>query len=1232
MGGEQLVRLLWEYYRKAAEIRGRGAERQAEDGRMYRPQSNYSLLWFYVRRPELLNGLTRAFLGDGEAMDALDWNAAPPEGWEAFLLEGRPLNECQLEAVRTALAAPLSFIQGPPGTGKTETILNLACCAARLDGGRSVAIVSTNGSALDNIQEKIGEIRAELERPGGGVRPNRRWLERHFARLGNAGIRRSFQDPYPEEGREFRFSGGTVKVPWTGEAGEVLEVLSVNREQTLRAEDFLAKYPIVASTIHSLKNCFRNGPEYLYDYVVMDESSQTDAVAGLVAMSCAKHLVLVGDPKQLPPVIPEVFVQELAEAAAERGWEIPPEHAAAPERSFLDACLDVFGERTARTTLKYHYRCHPGIIGFCARHVYQEEGLEIRTPSWDRSVRVPIRALWFEGDYCELCRLQAKGGEAGARGRWSKHNRKQLLCFMEEEWPQLWRRIRASESEDRRPLSVCILSPFKGQLADLQRAILEDIEARHQSAAELELALEDGGLPQGAEEPPMLTIHKAQGREFDIVYLLPVEDADWEWPWSQQKRLINVAVSRAKKELRLVLSSVLMEREMQEELTGRPVPPRCGNAAPGEELDQRFLQKLVRYVREEYRAQEEGEIAGCPGVPAEFPFGFHRSSRMSVFDKEPWFRASLAEAPGSRRAAWSPELCMETALVRVLEEFWTRRGVRLSLLRDVPLRDIRDGSGRPAVPPEGEEHMRELVRHSGHLDFVLCLEDRILLAVEVDGAYHRLPGEEGAAQRSRDEVKNRLLREVMGADCFTGNAAGAGRGGGGSFAFLRLSDDGGACLETRELWRQGTAEQKARYFPLEDLLDAQLDREAGSAAYYIPVKSISALAYGWRDPKGDKGRAVRAGQRLMEAGLIARQPCLSLAGQPLSAAPTAKGWGQGIIRAVQLSVRTKKNGEEECAPYGNALYPKSAQRKALKLLNGYATLTADMTAYELLDAVYGFLRGRLQKRETVEARRRALAELSRGMDYGRAEFQALYLLRYLYSHAYEYKRMYGDLLDRGNWAGGRLSVTSIGCGSMVDYWALRAAMRLRPGAVSGVDYTGVDLNGWSEGFQIHPGLWDSVEFVRADGAVWLREQAASGAPASDVYVFPKCVGEFDGGEAGGPVLRGVRDGLRELLGASGRDWVWLLISLDKDGGPSDEEKCACLREGLAQAGFRAAGPAGLFITDAESRSIRAADPSFSYPRKILRDLGEYGGYEGGWEPVLNTGCERYQALMFRREG
>jgi len=62
-------------------------------------------------------------------------------------------NASQKEAIDNALNSNLSIIEGPPGTGKTQTILNIIANAVMK--GESVAVVSSNNSAIANVYDKL---------------------------------------------------------------------------------------------------------------------------------------------------------------------------------------------------------------------------------------------------------------------------------------------------------------------------------------------------------------------------------------------------------------------------------------------------------------------------------------------------------------------------------------------------------------------------------------------------------------------------------------------------------------------------------------------------------------------------------------------------------------------------------------------------------------------------------------------------------------------------------------------------------------------------------------------------------------------------------------------------------------------------------------------------------------------------------------------------------------------
>ncbi|MFZ5627979.1 MAG: AAA domain-containing protein [Spirochaetota bacterium] len=62
-------------------------------------------------------------------------------------------NVSQKAAVEKVFGSQLTLIQGPPGTGKTQTILNIIANAVRF--GQSIAIVSNNNAATQNVLEKL---------------------------------------------------------------------------------------------------------------------------------------------------------------------------------------------------------------------------------------------------------------------------------------------------------------------------------------------------------------------------------------------------------------------------------------------------------------------------------------------------------------------------------------------------------------------------------------------------------------------------------------------------------------------------------------------------------------------------------------------------------------------------------------------------------------------------------------------------------------------------------------------------------------------------------------------------------------------------------------------------------------------------------------------------------------------------------------------------------------------
>lgn len=127
--------------------------------------------------------------------------------------------------------------------------------------------------------------------------------------------------------------------------------------------------------LQELKPCFMMGPlsvaQYLeqgalsFDLVVMDEASQLRPEEALGAIARGSQLVVVGDPKQLPPT--NFFDRMLDSADAEEEDDTPA--AVAGMESILDICQQLF---TPVRSLRWHYRSqHESLIAFSNHHFYK---------------------------------------------------------------------------------------------------------------------------------------------------------------------------------------------------------------------------------------------------------------------------------------------------------------------------------------------------------------------------------------------------------------------------------------------------------------------------------------------------------------------------------------------------------------------------------------------------------------------------------------------------------------------------------------------------------------------------------------------------------------------------------------------------------------------------------------------------------------------------------------------
>lgn len=268
--------------------------------------------------------------------------------------------------------------------------------------------------------------------------------------------------------------------------------------------DFTKQYPVVLSTTHSIRYC--KPEDFLFDYVIIDESSQVDIVTGGLALSSGKNVVIVGDLKQLPHIVTTESKRILDGIFNEAKL---PEAYNYVRHSLLSSMNALFNESIPRTLLREHYRCHPQIIGFCNEKFYNNELIVLTEGSYDDDTLFIFRTA--PGNHAR----EKSGGKSGSR-----YNHRELEVISNEVFKTIFTRECAPK--------VGIVSPYRAQVDELNRLTLpEDVEAD--------------------------TVHKFQGRDKDVIIMTIVANKSNQFV--DDPNLINVAVSRAIQKFIVVISS-----------------------------------------------------------------------------------------------------------------------------------------------------------------------------------------------------------------------------------------------------------------------------------------------------------------------------------------------------------------------------------------------------------------------------------------------------------------------------------------------------------------------------------------------------------------------------------------------------------------------------------------------------------------------------------------------------
>ncbi len=242
----------------------------------------------------------------------------PEKAKNGFFDDGQR-NTSQRASIKKAMEQPVSLIWGPPGTGKTATLAYIM--VNYVIRGKSVLFVSNTNRAVDHgvlavmeAMETLGlkAINRRITRFGERVLESEKLDRVHFEKQLEELMRSQIQEAadlqqwldalnLPDISDEQR-EHISRKIDRLGGEEAVEDQIRELTHKERFAFTQLRRFKVVGTTLARV--CTSEMLEQMdFDAVVVDEASMANIPYMLVMASKAKeHLVVVGDPMQLPPI------------------------------------------------------------------------------------------------------------------------------------------------------------------------------------------------------------------------------------------------------------------------------------------------------------------------------------------------------------------------------------------------------------------------------------------------------------------------------------------------------------------------------------------------------------------------------------------------------------------------------------------------------------------------------------------------------------------------------------------------------------------------------------------------------------------------------------------------------------------------------------------------------------------------------------------------------------------
>jgi superfamily I DNA and/or RNA helicase len=285
---------------------------------------------------------------------------------------------------------------------------------------------------------------------------------------------------------------------------------------------------------------------FKFDYVIMDESSKASPAETLVPINMGRNIILIGDHKQLPPVVTreDAVKQKVKEKLEDNGLDIEKEFGESLFEKLITAFENDEEKRPYIKMLDIQYRM-PKQIGTLISNFFYDKKLknpnEETIPAFDEDKK---HGLNLKKDTSIIFLSTSKKEKPNDNGNKFKRENECNMNYIKEILKKL-NELYANNLQKKNPFTIGIIAGYRGQVDLLSKSINRG---------------EYGNFIQTEENDnknyliEINTVDKFQGAERDIIiYDIVRSDKDnANIGFLDDYRRINVAFSRAKRLLIIV--------------------------------------------------------------------------------------------------------------------------------------------------------------------------------------------------------------------------------------------------------------------------------------------------------------------------------------------------------------------------------------------------------------------------------------------------------------------------------------------------------------------------------------------------------------------------------------------------------------------------------------------------------------------------------------------------------